>query len=65
MVKKIIADWKLGTKFREIKVYTYNYNEESLTTYAKSTDGTEIEFSKTVSHINSGNKTIYKIVEVI
>lgn len=63
-MKKIIADWKLGTKFKEIKVYTYNYNEESITTYAKSTDLNEVEFSKTISHINSGNKTIYKKMKV-
>ena len=63
-MKKIIADWSLGTKFREIKVYTYNYNGESITTYAKSTDLNEVEFSKTISYINSGNKTIYKRIEV-
>ena len=65
MVKKIVAVWNLGTKFREIKVYTYNYNGESITTYAKSTDLDEIEFSKSISHINdSESKTIYKKVRL-
>lgn len=65
MVKKIVADWSLGTKFRELKVYTYNYNEESITTYGKSYDGNMMEISKTVSHINSGKREIYKVKEAI
>ena len=64
-MKKIIADWSLGNKFREIKVYTYNYNQESITTYAKSTDLNEIEFSKNISHINNSEPTIiYKKVRL-
>ena len=62
MVKKIVADWSLGTKFREIKVYTYNYNEESITTYGKQSRNDILEFYKTVSHLQSGDKTIYKKV---
>jgi len=66
MVKKIVADWKIneGAKFREIKVYTYNYNEESITSYGKEarTNGNIIIY-KTVSHIQSGDKTIYKTIE--
>jgi len=67
MVKKIVADWSLGTKFREIKVYTYNYNEESITTYGRQPNENNmidiIDIYKTVSHIQSGDKTIYKQVE--
>ena len=64
MATKIVADWSLGTKFREIKVYTYNYNEESITSYGKEPTGNgTIEISKTVSHIQSGDKTIYKTIE--
>ena len=64
MVKKIVAEWSLGTKFKEIKVFTYNYNEESITTYGKQPNDGKIEIYKIVSHIQSGDKTIYKQIEV-
>lgn len=64
MTKKIVDDWSLGSKLREIKVYTYNYNEESITTYGKQSNGNgSIEIYKKVSHINSGDKEIYKVLE--
>ena len=61
-MRKIIEDWKLGIKFREITVFTQNYNEESIIKYGKQPTGDgNIEIYKTVCYLNYGKKEIYKV----
>ena len=64
MAKKIVDDWTLGTKFRELLVFTYNYNEESLTRYGRKPDGNGgSQVYKQVAHLNYGEVQIYKPME--
>ncbi len=64
MTKQIIDDWKLGNKFREILVFTFNYNEESLTRYGKEPNGDgRSRIYKQVANIVYGKSETYKKVE--
>lgn len=62
MVKKIVADWSLGNKFRELIVYTYNYSRDEITKYNKQPNQGAIEISKTTCPTMSGSTEVYKLI---